>query len=583
MVPVFVGQLQTQLSNPGGDLVFREKNLADVCGGWERGKVRFGSAVSHTAQSGSSRRGSVTHMSVRSENLQKLDGGRFDVLIVGGGINGAVSAAALTDRGLSVAVIDRGDFAGFTSQESSNLVWGGFKYLENYELPLVWKLCTSRNNLMRQYPTQISELGFLATLDKSSPFPPWLAALGSFAYWGIGRFFTKRPSYFRSKTIESIEPVVDTSNSRGGIEYMDAYLKDNDARFVWGFIRSALDGGAVGVNYASLAGSNRTANGWEITILDELTDRKFDMTAKSIVNAAGPFVDGLNEKWDLRTDHRIVYSKGIHLVVPRITDSERVLAFFDDTQRLFYVIPMAHRSVIGTTDTRTEIADEGVTEEDRDFLLAQINSRLNLEKPLSKTDIIGERSGVRPLVVKMSGSDQTDTDWTKLSRKHEVEADKNARVVTIFGGKLTDCLNVGDEVAEALEDIGIKPGSASEDWFGEPPASVRDAFYAEASKVGLDRPPGVERASSMAEVLWRRHGRAAFQIVRSIEQNPAEGEAALGQTDVLWAEIALMAEREMIATIDDFLRRRTKLSLIFKRDELLAHPDMPRVKELLGV
>ncbi len=302
-------------------------------------------------------------MSRRPENLERLDGGTFDVLIVGGGINGAVSAAALTARGVRVAVIDRGDFAGFTSQESSNLVWGGFKYLENYEFPLVWKLCTSRNHLMRQYPTQIAEIGFLATLDRTSPFPSWLAAMGSFGYWAIGRFFTKPPKYYLPKKIEAIEPVIDTSSASGAIEYADAYLKDNDARFVWGFVRSALDGGAVAVNYASLGGSNRTSEGWEVTVVDELTDQKVNLRARAIVNAAGPFVDGLNEKWDLRTDHRIVYSKGIHLIVPKLTDSDRVLAFFDDTRRLFYVIPMAHRSVIGTTDTRTENASEGVTDD----------------------------------------------------------------------------------------------------------------------------------------------------------------------------------------------------------------------------
>ena len=522
-------------------------------------------------------------MSLRSENLQKLDGGSFDVLIVGGGINGAVSAAALTDRGLKVAVVDRGDFAGFTSQESSNLGWGGFKYLENYELPLVWKLCTSRNHLMRQYPTQISEIGFLATLDKSSPFPPWLAALGSVGYWGIGRFFTKRPAYFNPKKIEAAEPVVNTANARGGIEYMDAYLADNDARFVWGFIRSALDGGAVACNYAALAGSNRTADGWEATVVDELTDQKVNLKARSIVNAAGPFVDGLNEKWDLKTDHRIVYSKGIHLVVPRLTDSERVLAFFDDTERLFYVIPMAHRSVIGTTDTRTEIADEGVTDEDRDFLLEQINARLDLDQPLTRNDIIGERSGVRPLVVEMSGSDQTDTDWGKLSRKHEVETDGDKRVVTIFGGKITDCLNVGEEVADALSELGLRLGGPTENWFGEPDKGARMAFYADAAKVGLDRAPSVERAQTMAEVLWRRHGRAGYQILRGIERNAQMGHSVLGDTDVLWGEVELMAEREMIADIDDFLRRRTKLSLIFKRSELMAHADMPKVLQTLGL
>src|SRR3712207_7399957 len=105
-------------------------------------------------------------MELRDRNLDRLDGGSFDVLIVGGGINGAVSAAALAGRGVSVAVVDRGDWAGFTSQESSNMVWGGFKYLENYELPLVWGLCRSRNALLRHYPSQISEIGFLATLDR---------------------------------------------------------------------------------------------------------------------------------------------------------------------------------------------------------------------------------------------------------------------------------------------------------------------------------------------------------------------------------------------------------------------------------
>jgi glycerol-3-phosphate dehydrogenase len=244
---------------------------------------------------------------------------------------------------------------------------------------------------------------------------------------------------------------------------------------------------------------------------------------------------------------------------------------------------MAHRSVIGTTDTRTEILGEGVTDEDRNFILEQINDRLDLKTPLTPADVIGERSGVRPLVVEMSGGDQQDTDWTKLSRKHEVESDKQAKVVTIFGGKLTDCLNVGEEVAEALEDLGIEMGGPSQGWFGEPPASEREAFFVAARRVGLDRAPAIERATTLAEVVWRRHGRTAQDIVRLIEADPSMAEPVLGQTDVLWAEVRHMAEREMIADIDDFLRRRTKLSLIFDRDELLAHPDMPKVKQLLGL
>ena len=111
-------------------------------------------------------------MPLRTTSLNRLHDGSFDVLIVGGGINGAVSAAVLAGRGASVALIDRGDFGAFTSQESSNLVWGGFKYLESYEFFLVRKLCVSRNRLIRAYPDNIKPIPFMAALDHSSPFPP---------------------------------------------------------------------------------------------------------------------------------------------------------------------------------------------------------------------------------------------------------------------------------------------------------------------------------------------------------------------------------------------------------------------------
>jgi glycerol-3-phosphate dehydrogenase len=194
-------------------------------------------------------------MGLRQTNLAKLDGGDFDVLIVGGGINGAVSAAALAARGASVAVIDRGDFASFTSMESSNLVWGGFKYLENYEIGLVRNLCMSRNHLMRAYPANLKEIRFLATLDEHSPYQPWFSALGAAAYWMIGNGFTKPPALLTPKGILKREPKVNVATALGGIEYSDAYIVDNDSRFVFGFIRSALNSGAVCANYVELRGA----------------------------------------------------------------------------------------------------------------------------------------------------------------------------------------------------------------------------------------------------------------------------------------------------------------------------------------
>ena len=514
--------------------------------------------------------------------MARLSGGAFDVLVVGGGINGAVTAAALSARGISVALIERSDFASFTSQESSNLVWGGFKYLENYELKLVWDLCTSRNLMMRSYPNRIKEIDFLATLDRTAPYPIALAALGSFGYWAIGRFATKSPRVYTAKRIEAKEPLVDTATAKGGIRYADAYLPDNDSRFVWDYVRTALDHGATAVNYCSAIDAERTSDGWTLEVRDELDDSRHQVTAKAVVNAAGPFVDALNDRIDLETEHRIVYSKGIHLIVPKLTESERVLAFFDDTGRLFYVIPMAHRSVIGTTDTRTNDPNEDVLPEDRRFLLEQINARLDLDQPLTEADIISERCGVRPLVVMNDGNDRSDVDWTSLSRKHEIETDVGKRVITIFGGKLTDCLNVGDEIAEQLERLGIRGNRKPGRWFGEPNQTEWEAFLAAARPLGLDRAPDVERAESVAEVIWRRHGLAAHQVLGLIRDDPSLAEPVLADSDLLRAELPVMAEREMIVRPDDLLRRRTKVALITRRDTLGVDPGMAEVNATFG-
>ncbi|MGI9645988.1 MAG: FAD-dependent oxidoreductase, partial [Ilumatobacteraceae bacterium] len=427
-------------------------------------------------------------MALRETHIDRMRGGRFDTLIVGGGINGAVAAASLAGRGASVALIDRGDFASFTSQASSNLVWGGFKYLENYEFYLVWRLCRSRNRLMRAYKDNIAEIGFYAALDKKGPYPPWFAALGALGYWIIGQFGTRPPRLLSQEHIEREEPAIDTDTVAGGIEYRDGILIDNDCRFVFSFVRSAIEAGAAAANYVELVSAERHGDLWTARLRDVDTGDEFTTTATTIVNAAGPFVDELNGSWGLRTDHRIVYSKGIHLVVPRLTTKRhhKVLAFFDDTQRLFYVIPMGRRSVIGTTDTRVDTPFTETTEEDIEFLLEQINARMDLDDPLTLNDVIADRCGVRPLVVKTDGSDQQDVDWTKLSRKHAVEVDHRQRVVTVFGGKLTDCLNVGEEVADEIEALGVPLERDLHNWYGEPERASRKAFYRQARLMKLD-------------------------------------------------------------------------------------------------
>jgi glycerol-3-phosphate dehydrogenase len=524
-------------------------------------------------------------MSLRAANLDRIDGGLFDALVVGAGINGAVSAAALAGRGADVALIDRGDFGGFTSQESSNLVWGGFKYLENYELPLVFGLCRSRNRLMRAYPDNIREVGFLAALDHSSPYAPWFAALGAAAYWAIGLFGTGRPHLYGVEATQREEPVIDVTNVRGAIEYRDAYLVDNDSRFVFAFVRSAIEAGAAAANYVELTSAERVGDRWEVRLRDSDTGRTFGTSARAIVNAAGPFVDGLNRRWGLTTEHQIVYSKGIHLVVPRLTTTrhDRVLAFFDDTQRLFYVIPMGHRSVIGTTDTRVDDPHTRVTDADRLFLLEQINKRLALPAPLTAADVIAERSGVRPLVVKAGRGSTDHVDWTALSRKHAIERDDDLAVVTVFGGKLTDCLNVGEEVAAEIERLGVPLERDLRNWYGEPARATRTEFYRQAKLMKLDslRPTTRGFEERLSDRLWRRYGRRAFGMLEAIRADPRMGEDIMDSADYLRVELHNAAEFEMIVKLDDFMRRRSKIDLVVPDAEIRSSRGLAEVAEIL--
>ncbi len=520
-------------------------------------------------------------MSLRDTNIDKLDDGDFDVLIVGGGINGAVSAAALSARGASVALIDRGDFASFTSQQSSNLVWGGIKYLENYEIPLVRKLCMSRNRLMRAYPANVKEIGFLGVMGETAPFPPWLVGVGAFAYWGIGNFKTNAPRPMSPETVERIEPVVNTIGTKGGIEYADAYLKDNDARFVFSFIRSAMDVGAIAANYVELVTADRVGGKWNASLRDVESGDELSVRAKVIVNAAGPFLDGLNASWNLRTRHQIVYSKGVHLVVDQLTPNERVLAFWDDSQRLFYVIPMGNRSVIGTTDTRVEDPHTSVNDEDREFLLNQINDRLDLMTPLSNEDIIAERSGVRPLVVRRKSGKMKDVDWTALSRKHEIEIDHAKQVVSIFGGKLTDCLNVGEEVASAVQMLGIHLLPDQRRWYGEPGRESRRAFFRQTRGMRLDVLNDRSDSELLSERLWRRYGRRAFEMLDDIREDPSMAEDVLDSSDYLRVELRNTASTEMVVKLDDFLRRRSKIALITRDEDVRSSKGLHEVANIL--
>jgi alpha-glycerophosphate oxidase/glycerol-3-phosphate dehydrogenase len=517
-------------------------------------------------------------INLRKSNIEKLPKGEFDVLIVGGGINGAVSAAALAAKGAKVALIDKGDFAGFTSSNSSNLAWGGIKYLESHEYGLVNKLCKSRNHLMRSYPSTVKEIRFFTSIQKGFRFPPLFVFLGTIVYWFMGRFFTKMPTYLTSSKIKQAEPVVNTSHLAGGFEYSDSYLHDNDARFVFNFIRSSMSYGCIAANYVELTKSAREDGIWVSQAKDQISGEEITIRSKVLINATGPFVDQINAVNQQQTEHHHVFSKGIHLIVDKITESNKVLTFFADDGRLFFVIPMGPKTSIGTTDTQVDNPHTHVTDADREFVLSNVNKLLALETPLTKDDIIAERCGVRPLAIKGEGG---KADWVQLSRKHAIDKDLQKNYMSIFGGKLTDCINVGDEVAGIVEQVGIELPYPDYRWYGEPDDAVKREFYHRATLMGLDDLTPQSSSEPLTQRFWRRYGRNAINMLEMIRENPKMGELLIENSEYLRVEIEHAADREMVTKLEDFLRRRSKISLVVRQQDILDAPGLREACEIL--
>ena len=171
---------------------------------------------------------------------------------------------------------------------------GGIKYMETMEFGLVRNLCMSRNHLIRSYPSTVQEIRFFVNLEKGFRWPRIFLYMGALLYWVIGNFFTKHPRILSRADIQKEEPVVRLENSAGGFEYSDAHLHDNDARFVFGFVRTALDNGGIAANYVESLGSKREGEFWNTEARDVISGRQFDIRSRVLINACGPYVEEQN-------------------------------------------------------------------------------------------------------------------------------------------------------------------------------------------------------------------------------------------------------------------------------------------------
>ena len=499
---------------------------------------------------------------MRSELLSDIDEHIFDVLIIGGGINGATSAACLQAHGYKVCLLEKGDFASGTSQESSNMVWGGIKYLESFEFKLVYELCKSRDLLIEHYPTRIIPIPFYTSLYKHNKYLPFFAYLGSILYWMIALGRTEFPKYMSAKQIGHDFPIITQKKLRGGTTYLDAFLPENDARFTFQLIEKAIESGAYCINYMSVESFKYENETWEVKATDQINPKQFTLKSKILINAAGPHLEEINSENKRPTDHKLILSKGIHLIVPQLTNSHHVLTFMSKDERLFFVLPMGNRSCIGTTDTPVKADTKEVTDEDRKFVLDNINQYLNLDKPLTREDIIAERCGVRTLCADTTSEKE---DWIHLSRHHKVECFINSQQINIIGGKLTNCLNVGEEILDKVNQL-LQRFPEFLIWYGEESDDIKESFLSFA----LEK---VEART--AHLLWRRYGSKAIKIINLIEYDSRLKETVAENTDYLKAELLYIKQNEYVTKDEDLLRRRTHLSLTS------THEQMEKIKEFL--
>jgi len=162
----------------------------------------------------------------------------------------------------------------------------------------------------------------------------------------------------------------------------------------------------------------------------------------------------------------------------------------------------------------------------------------------------------------------------QLSRKHAVEVNAATRYLSVFGGKLTDCINVGEEICDEVAALGVAIPHPTFKWYGEPPRQVYDEFVHQAALMGLDGYTAPESSEPLSRRLWRRYGAQAIGLLENIREDPREAEVLIKGTEYLRCELRQAARREMVAKLEDFLRRRSKIALVEKRDVILASPGL---------
>ncbi|HLG04987.1 MAG TPA: glycerol-3-phosphate dehydrogenase/oxidase, partial [Gemmatimonadales bacterium] len=380
--------------------------------------------------------------SVRA-TLQDLGNGRHDILVIGGGITGAGIARDAALRGLSVALVDAGDFGSGTSSRSSRLIHGGLRYLEQRRFRLVSESLRERSLLQRLAPHLVRPIEFILPFFRGDRVPGWKIRLGLRLYdllAGTGN--VRRHDNLGKRALRELEPLMRERGLTGGARYFDAQC--DDARLTVAVMRAAASAGARVANYVRavrlLEEEGRIVGA---ALRDELTGATGEATARLVINATGPWTDAVRRLEDPAAKPILRLTKGSHVQVPqaRIGHRHAILFASPIDRRPLFILPWGDWTYLGTTDVETDESPDAAlpSEEEVIYLLRSANF-LYPEAHLGTEDVVATWSGLRPLLAAEPG-----TPVTKVSREHRIVRGPGG-MLTIAGGKLTTFRRMAEEV-----------------------------------------------------------------------------------------------------------------------------------------
>lgn len=472
-----------------------------------------------------------------------------DLIVIGGGINGAGIAADAAGRGLSVLLLEAQDLACATSSASSKLIHGGLRYLEHYEFRLVSEALSERETLLKMAPHIIFPMRFRLP-HQPHLRPAWMIRIGLFMYDNIG----KRVSLPASKGLKFGADSVLKPELKQGFEYSDCWV--DDARLVVLNAQEVTKRGSEVRTRTKVTRARREQGVWIVDAVDSLTGETFTWRAKGLVNATGPWVkEFFDDGLQLKSPYGIRLIKGSHIVVPKVHNQPQAYILQNKDHRIVFVIPWQDDySIIGTTDVEYKGNPHDVKIDDNEvgYLLDVYND--HFKQQLTRDDIVWTYSGVRPLCDDESDSPQAITRDYTLS----VDDDNGqAPLLSVFGGKLTTYRKLAEHALEKLHKYYPQAGKA---W-------TKDAVLPGGDIAGTrdDYAAALRRRFNLPESLTRRYSRTYGSHSELILAN-AKGLSDLGEDfghDLYEAELRYLVEKEWAVTLDDVIWRRTKLGMRF--------------------